>query len=448
MRRIPAILASLIIAGSAVHTAFSAQLPAFPGAEGFGAYATGGRGGEALFVTNLNDSGPGSLREACEAEGPRMVLFRTAGIIELQSNISIKNPYITIAGQTAPGEGICIKNYGLSINTHDAVVRYLRVRPGDVSGGQVDAISIGDSQRVIIDHCSCSWAVDEVLTVTNDSKDVTLQWCIIAEGLHDSVHPKGPHSMGSLIRAEDGGYTIHHCIYAHNNSRNPRPGDNYGKGPGVLLDFRNNVIYNWGAACGYSVEERFRMNYVGNYLCPGPSTSESSQRTAFNIGGPDNHVYAAGNELAGFPEAATDNWQIFKFPPEFTEEQTQKVKAIQPFGTAPVKTQNAQEAYQLVLDRAGATLPNRDPADTRLLEEIRAKTGHILNSQSEAGGWPTYATTDPPIDTDNDGMPDAWETERQLNPADPSDNKTDRDGDGYTNVEEYINELANAIKKQ
>lgn len=418
------------------------KLPAFPGAEGFGAYAKGGRGGEVLFVTNLNDSGPGSLRAACEAEGPRIVVFRVAGTIELRSGISIKNPYITIAGQTAPGDGVCVKNDGFSISTHDVVVRYLRVRPGDGSGDPTDAISIGNGQRVIVDHCSCSWATDEVLTVTNDSKAITVQWCIIAECLHDSIHPKGPHGMGSLIRAEDGGYTIHHCIYAHNNSRNPRPGDNYGKGPGVLLDFRNNVIYNWGATCGYSVDESFRMNYVGNYLRPGPSTSESSQRVAFSIGGPDNHIYAAANELDGFPEANTDNWLLIRRPGKFTERERQQVKADEPFMTATVKTHSADEAYRLVVERAGAIHPKRDSTDRRLIGEIRDHGGRIINSQNEAGGWDRYTSADPPTDTDMDGMPDAWEEERGFNPSDASDNAGDADGDGYTNIEEYLNALA------
>src|SRR3990172_5507517 len=245
---------------------------AFPGAEGFGAFSQGGRGGRVLFVNNLNDDGAGSLREACRTKGPRIVVFRVGGIIELKSNLKITEPYITIAGQTAPGDGICLKNFTLWVkNTHDVVIRYIRSRPGDQMKVEQDAISIDTSKNVIIDHCSASWGTDETLSVTGKGcTNVTVQWCMITESLDNSVHHKGRHGYGSLFRL-DGNVSVHHNLYAHNSSRNPRPGTYGDVRRGGLLDFRNNVIYNWGVRAGYSAEDKITMNYIANYLKPGPS---------------------------------------------------------------------------------------------------------------------------------------------------------------------------------
>jgi pectate lyase len=229
-------------------------VPAFPGAEGAGAMARGGRGGRVLTVTNLHDSGPGSLRSAVEAKGPRTVVFAVAGNIELASTLAITEPFLTIAGQTAPGGGICLKNYDCTIAAEHVVIRFLRVRPGDVAKKAVDGFSVGEgSHYVIIDHCSVSWSVDETLSVSGGSiSNITVQWCIIAESLSRSVHHKGPHGFGSLIRA-DGDVSYHHNIFAHHGSRNPRPGtyeDAFKRG--IILDFRNNVVYGWGSRAGYS----------------------------------------------------------------------------------------------------------------------------------------------------------------------------------------------------
>ena len=414
-------------------------IPAFPGAEGAGAYAKGGRGGKILFVANLNDSGQGSFREACEMAGPRIIIFQVAGIIELQSTISIKEPFITIAGQAAPGDGICLKNYGINVNADDVIIRYIRVRPGDESGEGVDALSTGNSKRVIIDHCSASWSVDECMSITGKSDGVTLQWCIIAEGLYDSVHPKGPHSMGSLLRSDNGKYTIHHCIYSDNYTRNPRPGNNYKEGPGVLLDYRNNVMYDWGGGCGYAMDESVRVNYVGNYLRPGPSTLPHERKLAFHTGGITNRVYAAGNEFYGYPEGTKDNWLIMGWPPKLTQAERDSIKVYKPFETAPVHTHSAKEAYEIVLEKAGATIPMRDTVDQRIIAEIRNGTGHLIDTPGDVGGWPEYLSAPTPKDSDNDGMPDSWEIQQKLNPNDPSDNNLDSDNDGYTNIEEYLN---------
>ena len=203
-------------------------LPAFPGAEGFGATTPGGRGGRVIFVTNLEDGGPGSFRAACDAEGPRIVVFRVSGLITLATPIVIKNPYLTIAGQTAPGDGVCLRNYTFIVATHDVVVRYLRSRLGDVSAQEADSITLASGAHdVILDHCSATWSIDESLSLAGNVSNVTVQWCLIAEGLNHSKHSKGAHGYGSLSRA-NGPVTWHHNLWAHNNARNPRLGDNYG----------------------------------------------------------------------------------------------------------------------------------------------------------------------------------------------------------------------------
>ena len=428
---------ALALAGAAAPPA-EKRLPAFPGAEGFGAYTPGGRGGRVLLVTTLNDAGPGSLRAACEAEGPRIVVFRVAGIIELKGDLKIKNPYITIAGQSAPGGGICLQRYSLGIRTHDVIVRYLRCRPGDVAKKEMDALSPSDAQDIIIDHCSASWAIDETLSVTRHSKNVTVQWCMITESLNKSYHHKGDHGYGSLIVGYDGGYTFHHNLYAHHNSRNPRPGGEVGQ-PGIILDFRNNLIYDWGMTCGYTSTTRVRINYVGNYLKPGPSTWPRNRGYAFNPGGLLTTLFVAGNVLEGSPEKTRNNWLMIKTPSRYTRAVLRFLRAAQPFPAAPVRTDSAQVAYQRILRDCGATLPARDAVDARVIEEIRTGTGHLINSQSDVGGWPEYAPGEPPADSDLDGIPDEWETEHGLNPNDASDAAKDNDGDGYTNIEEFLN---------
>src|SRR5215471_5276536 len=222
---------------------------ALPGAEGFGAQTPGGRGGRVWFVRNLNDEGPGSFRAVVTAQGPRIVIFRVGGLITLKSPIKITEPFLTIAGQTAPGDGICLRGSEISILTHDVIARYLRFRPGDISGGEVDALNImGASRDVIVDHCSATWSIDECLSPSGAISNVTVQWCLIAEGLNRSIHSKGSHGYGSLARAS-GGVTLHHNLWAHNEERNPRLGDNYGRGTPPTFDFRNNVMYDWGKLC-------------------------------------------------------------------------------------------------------------------------------------------------------------------------------------------------------
>jgi pectate lyase len=366
-------------------------------------------------------------------------------MIDLKSPFSIEHGHLTIAGQSAPGDGICLRGGGINLRADEVVLRYLRIRPGDVLGREVDGISAADCKRVVIDHCSVSWAVDEGLTVTGKSNEVTVQWCIVSECLHDSVHKKGPHSMGSLIRSQDGTYSFHHCIYAHNNTRNPRPGDNYDGSQGVLLDFRNNVLYDWGGACGYGVKERFRMNYIGNFLKAGPSTNADERQTAFHVGGAGNSLFLDGNVLEGFSEADADKHQLLAWSKDLTESEKSSSVVASSFLVPQVATSTAQEACAKVLEWAGATLPSRDAVDARIVQEIRSGTGKILNSQEEVGGWPEYHSAAPPGDRDRDGMPDDWEESHKLDPDDPSDGSLSPQGDGYTHLEDYLNSLVPPI---
>jgi pectate lyase len=428
-------------------TVANRDIPAFPGAEGFGSSTPGGRGGKILWVTNLENGGPGSLRAACEAEGPRIVIFRISGLISLSSPIVVQNPYLTIAGQTAPGDGICIRNYAFAVTTHDVVVRYLRSRLGDQSGQESDSITLGSGARnVVMDHCSASWSVDEALSLTGNVSDATIQWCLIAEGLNQSIHKKGAHGYGSLARA-NGPITFHHNLWAHNDSRNPRLGDNYGKPPFPIFDVRNNIIYDYGATCSGLTQGVLKVNYVANYIRPGPSSRASSP---IRIGGPsDLHFYIRDNIFEGHDEFTADN-SLF-FDPVVIEGKTQVQTTAAPFAVPLVHTLTAREAYSAVLDQAGASSPARDAVDTRIVDEVRRRAGSIIDSQKQVGGWPAYRSIQPLEDADQDGMPDAWETTHGLNARDPKDAALDRDADGYTNIEEYLNQLATpsaAVKRQ
>ncbi len=434
-------LASLLLLIHVPLVSPAAPIPAFPEAEGFGMYTQGGRGGRVIAVTNLEDSGPGSLRAAIETKGPRIVVFRVSGIIDLKKDLKVREPFLTIAGQSAPGDGICIRNYGFGVNADQVIIRYLRFRAGDTMRKQVDPFNIGEARDVIIDHCSASWGIDETLSVNGAKNDaITVQWCLISESLNDSYHKKGKHGYGSLIVGASGGYTFHHNAYVHHNSRNPRPGGKEGA-LGIVFDFRNNLIYNWGHRAGYNSQTALKMNYIGNYLRPGPSTQESSRKMAFLVGGKATRMFMQGNVIEGFPEASQDNWLAVKPSEEYlSQEELQTIVRVnEPFKALPVKTDPAETAYQRILEEVGATKPKRDAVDNRLIEEIQKGTGKIINSQNEVGGWPEYQSTEAPTDTDSDGMPDEWESAHGLNVRETDDGSSDKDGDGYTNVEEYLN---------
>ncbi len=429
------------------------QTPAFPGAEGFGAFAVGGRGGKVYEVTNLNDRGPGSLRAAVEAKGPRVVVFRVSGNVELKSTLAIRNPYITIAGQTAPGDGICLKNRALSIAADHVIVRFIRCRPGDNARAESDAISISSGRDIIVDHCSASWSVDETLSASSSRGlgNVTVQWCIISESLNDSIHHKGAHGYGSLIRGGWGnGYTFHHNLYAHHSARLPRPGNynNRTRDPkGFILDFRNNVVYNWGgSAAGYNADGSngtdsiTKMNFIGNYYKSG---ANSRGALAFSESSRSARAYFAGNSMNG--TRPRDPWSLVTFR-GFSAGQLERYRQSEPVPVPPVRTDDAATAYRRVLAGAGAALPKRDAVDARVVSDVENGTGRIINDEQDAGGWPALKSGEPPDDADHDGMPDKWEKARNLDPKDPSDGADDRDGDGYTNIEEYINALADVKK--
>src|SRR4051812_42501623 len=249
--------------------------PAPAPVEGFGAATPGGRGGPEIAVTTLADAGPGSFRAAVTASGPRIVVFRVAGLVSLETPVTIGEPFLTIDGASAPADGITIRGSEVVVRTHDVIVRHVRFRPGDIAGKEVDALNVaGDSHHVVIDHVSASWAVDENLSASGAIHDVTIQWSLIAEGLNHSVHSKGAHGYGSLVRAV-GGVTLHHNLWAHNNSRNPRLGDNYGSPPFPTFDVRNNVIYDYGDVAHGMTGDHLSANYVGNYIRPGPSSNRA-----------------------------------------------------------------------------------------------------------------------------------------------------------------------------
>ncbi len=423
---------TILILAFTLASAAGAEAPAFPGAEGFGARTRGGRGGKVLLVRNLNDSGPGSFREAVTQKGPRTVVFRVSGIIDLKSPVRITEPFLTVAGQTAPGDGICFRGASVSVDASEVILRYLRFRPGDISAKEVDGLTIGgESRRVIVDHCSASWSVDECLSPSGAISDVTVQWCIIAEGLNHSVHHKGPHGYGSLVRAV-GGVTMHHNLWAHQTARSPRLGDNYGKPPYPTFDIRNNVIYGWSGVASGMTGDVFDANYVANYLKPGPDSNTTRGAIVLTKTAKPRY-YVADN-------AIPKGMRLFS-------EEKQVTVMDKPFAAARVRTTAAAKAYEEVLEHAGASLPRRDAVDRRIVEQVRTGTGHIIDSQWEVGGWPEYRSERPPVDTDRDGMPDEWEKAHGLNPRDPADAVKDRDGDGYTNIEEYINSLAWPVRR-
>jgi pectate lyase len=404
---------------------FGGATPAFPGAEGYGAYARGGRGGKVLFVTNLRDAGPGSLREAIETRGPRTVIFRVGGVIETKG-LEIREPHLTIAGQTAPGDGICVKrveNGGGALmlaETHDVVIRYLRIRAGNNTGQfRGESFRASDSDNFIIDHCSCSWGNPETLSASGTADRYTVQWSIISEG-----NAQQRHAFASVAGGNRS--TWHHNLFAHMLSRVPRWGDIT-----VQCDFRNNVIYDWGFYCGYG--DLRSLNYVNNFLRKGASTT---QDPPFFVLDPKvilpGSLYVNGNIMEGFSEVCRDNWQGVSADRTF--------QSGKPFAAPPVQTQSAGVAFDLVLKNAGATLPRRDGVDLRDVSDVRNRTGQIINNENQVGGWPVYAAGEPPVDSAHDGIPDEWKKSHGLSVSDPGVGKSVK-ADGYTQLELYLNSL-------
>ena len=434
-----------------------AQQDAFPGAEGYGRYTTGGRGGDVYHVTNLDNDGAGSLRYGIEnANGPRTIVFDISGTIQINGGLEIESANITIAGQTTPGDGVTLAGGALNIQESNIIVRYIRCRLGDMSGGDDDAVHIDSGSNIIFDHVTASWSVDETLSCQSETVDsITVQWCMVTESLNYSHHEKGRHGYGSIIGAHH--QTFHHNLYAHHSARSPKVTWRRH----CKVDCRNNVIYNWGARSCHDGSSGY-MNWVNNYYKPGPSTSvrnmifqlnDIDTSSSYVNGVPyyllyETALFAEGNYVVGYPDITANNWNggiHFTYGAIEAEH-----RALTAFDFPVITEQTALEAYPLVLESAGASLV-RDSIDNRIIKEVftgtttykGSKTGTpgLIDSQNDVGGWPILNSLPAPTDTDQDGMPDLWETARGLNINDASDRNGDDDSDGYTNLEEYLNEL-------
>ena len=423
--------------GLEVEAGSADPVPAFPGAEGFGMWTRGGRGGDVYVVTNLNDSGPGSLRAAVEASGPRIVVFAVSGTIHLKSRLDITKPFITIAGQTAPGDGITIADYAVVIKTNDVILRNVRFRLGDKTRQESDTLWIDGAKNVIVDHVSSSWSVDESLSVSS-SDNVTVQWCFITESLHRSVHSKGAHGYGSLVRGEFGSkYSFHHNLWAHHSGRMPRPGNytayNFDK-DGLLVDFRNNVFYNWGggySGANHDTNSITMYNFVNNYYKRGPNSSGSM---AFREECPYAKAYFAGNLMNGVEPK--DPWSLVDARINRTVYES-TYKHSEPFPAGFISTEPAAVAYERVLAEAGAH--PRDEVDARVAEDVLFGRGRIIDSQEQVGGWPMMRSEALPADSNGDSVPDWWHVKYGFDPTKELDLNGDLDCDGYTNIEEYLN---------
>lgn len=419
---------------------------AFPGADGFGKYTTGGRGGTVYVVSNLNDDGPGSFREAVKKKGPRTIVFSVSGTIELKSPININSGDLTIAGQSAPGDGICLRDYPVGLNADNVIVRFMRFRLGDVQKLQEDAFS-GNKRRtgIVIDHCSISWATDECASFYYNKK-FTMQWCIISESLNSSVHEKGDHGYGGIWGGE--GASFHHNLLAHHTSRLPRfsGSSTTPNSPDELVDFRNNVIYNWEHNNTYG-GERGRYNVVNNYYKPGPAT-KSKKPWMVNPSSPYGKFFLQGNCLYGNEGVSKDNWNG-----GVKADHPDSARVDNPYAVEAIEEQSAEKAFDLVLKGAGASL-KRDGIDARIVNEVRTGTASfgktkngIIDSQQDVGGWPELKSSTAPVDTDQDGMPDEWETKNKLNPKDGTDAGKYDVNKAYTNLEVYLNSLVAQVIK-
>lgn len=474
MRTLSIIFACLCMASFAK----ADELPAFPGAEGYGRYVTGGRGGKILHVTNLNDSGEGSLRWAVSQSGARIIVFDVSGTIELKSRLSIKNGNVTIAGQTAPGDGICLKNYNVSVGADNVIVRYIRCRMGDEAAQEDDAMGGTNRTGVIIDHCTMSWSTDECASFYGN-KQFTMQWCLISESLNTSVHGKGSHGYGGIWGGE--GATFHHNLIAHHKSRTPRLcGSRYtGRPDDEKVDLRNNVFYNWGPTNGGYAGEGGSYNFVNNYYKPGPSTAtknslvhrifspNADDGSNNNVSGVWGSFYVSGNyfdNTSPYLEGKTTALQNIAnvnannragIHPNGSAPSS--IHAAAPFEVAAISQHTAENAYNKVMTHVGASL-KRDAIDARIIAETTAgiytytgskgSTLGIIDSQADTEGFITYTQLPRLRDDDNDGIADAWERANGLNPEDKADaSAAFPNGGGYTAIEVYVNSLVEDITK-
>ena len=434
------------------------KTPAFPGAEGSGMHTTGGRGGKVLYVTSLEDSEePGTLRWAIRKKGPRTILFKVSGQIVLQSPLKINNGDLTIAGQSAPGDGICVSNYQTTISADNVIIRFIRFRMGDDAKEPEDALSGMHHKDIIIDHCSMSWGLDEISSFY-DNQNFTMQWCIIAESLRNSFHDKGIHGYGGIWGGKNA--TFHHNLFAHNDSRSPRfCGSRYSNRPDLeRVDYRNNVIYNWGANNAYAAEGG-SYNIVNNYYKPGPASSSGSSKRFLNPdadngknkqpSGVYGTFFVKGNYMFNNPELSENNAQgvvlgssFKKHAPGISKED---ILVDSEFAFESVRTHSAQQAFEKVLKNAGCALV-RDIHDIRYVDNVRndnfsylgskGSEGGLIDSQEDVGGWPIYNTYNVQIDSDEDGIPDEWLEENY-----PGKLANDINDEGYTYLEVYLNSL-------
>jgi pectate lyase len=440
----------------------SSEPIAFPGAEGFGKYTTGGRGGTVYVITNLNDDGEGSLRHALNRSGVRIIVFAVSGTIHLLSPLNIKSN-TTIAGQTAPGDGICIADHPVKLDGDNIIVRYMRFRMGDryqnqgmVHGsGHDDALSANGKKNIIIDHCSMSWSTDEVVSVyAGDS--TTLQWNIISEPLNYSYHfERGgtdyqQHGYGGIWGGRK--LSAHHNLFAHCVSRTPRF-DGIRNIDAEFVDYRNNVIYNWGSNNVYAGEGG-TYNIINNYYKAGPDTKKNVIERILNPfkrepGIPFGKFYVDGNFVDGSAEVSSNNW-LGVVMNNGTNEDKLNAKQNAAFAAEYIQTQTAVDAYHSVLAYAGASF-RRDTLDQRIINNVKNKTGRIIDVQGgyshgtsydiSKTAWPNLKRLPPPVDSDKDGMPDEWEKKNGLNPNDATDASKNHLHKHYTNIEVYINSI-------
>lgn len=460
------------------------KLPAFPGAEGFGRYVTGGRGGAVYHVTNLNDSGEGSLRWALSQKGTKTIVFDVSGTIHLKSALSVSAGNVTIAGQTAPGDGICVADYPFTVDANNVIIRFMRFRLGDTySDHEGDGLGSLDQKNIMIDHCSVSWSVDECLSFCGCT-NTTVQWCISSQSMYQSQHAKGNHGYGGNWGGS--GISYHHNLMIHHNSRTPRLGPRYTTQLDERMDMRNNVIYNWGGNGCYG-GEAMTVNIVNNYYKPGPATLKRNatiQKRIAAIGirtteyvtnytayKPTLHMwgdfYVDGNVNTHYSSVTQDNWTNGVYNQvdasgndgKYTSVTKDTMKLAEPMDFVYVTTHDAKTAYEKVLQYVGASL-SRDWVDTLMVYDARygkaSYTGKgnsgqpgIINTPSDnkpanAGddwsAWPELKSTPCPTDSDRDGMPDEWEAANGLNPNDATD-RNNTDAEGYTMLEVYMNSL-------
>ncbi len=448
--------------------AFAQNLPAFPGAEGFGKYTTGGRGGQVIYVTTLEDNNsPGSLRYAVNQSGARIILFKVSGNIRLKSMLRIENGDITIAGQTAPGGGITLRDYTVYVGTENVVLRFLRFRMGDETLQENDAIWGREQKNIIIDHCSMSWGIDECASFY-DNENFTLQWSIVAESLRNSIHEKGKHGYGGIWGGKKASF--HHNLLAHNDGRNPRfCGSRYSNDEkSELVDFRNNVIYNWDSSSAYAGEGG-RYNMVNNYYKAGPATLSSKKNRileAYADNGENNQpagtygtFFIDGNITTENSLVSEDNWLGVTLNSTFSAHANgvaiDDIKSITEFATGGVTTHSAEIAFEKIIGYCGASL-SRDSVDLRVINDANTGTATITNggngstdglidTQAAVGGWPVLKQEEAPADTDGDGMPDSWESANGLSPTYNGDAQLKTVDGEYPNIEVYLNSLVGEI---